>query len=526
MNPLLEARRIRKSFSAVPALDGVSLELQRGEVHAVVGENGAGKSTLMKILAGILQPDAGELYLEGKPVVFRNPHEALKNGVCMIHQELLPFPDLTVAENILIGREPASRFIGWIDRKSMHREAEQLLSRLRVNVRPSCRMGGLRLAEMQGVEIAKALGHEARVIIMDEPTSALTEQETESLFELIRDLRQRQVTVVYISHRLDEVFRLADRVTVLRDGHRIGTHVTSNVDASQLVTLMAGRDLQLQIFGAPTSNRIGTFEVEPSPDSDAEPPAPEQRGGNMRSRTNEALLSVEGLTRHGRFRNISFQVRAGEILGLAGMMGAGRTDILNAIYGLAPADVGEIRVRNRAVSIKQPRDAIQAGISLVSEDRKVYGIIPKLPVTPNITLSALDTCCRGLWLQKRAETRVAAEQIQALRIKVSGPSQTVDHLSGGNQQKVVLARALLTKPEILLLDEPTRGIDVGAKAEVHVLVRNLANEGKAVVLVSSELPELLALSDRVLVLREGIVTAELDPRQTTQAELLRFAIPT
>jgi inositol transport system ATP-binding protein len=494
MDWLLDARELGKSFSGVRVLNGISFTLRAGEVHAVVGENGAGKSTLMKLLAGLEEPDSGEIRVKGRLAAFRGPHDALRSGIAMIHQELLPFLNLTVAENIFMGPALAPRLLGWVDHRELCRRAALLLSRLAVPVRPEQRMGDLRVAEMQAVEIAKALAHEAEVIIMDEPTSALSGREAEALFRTIADLQQRGIALVYISHKLAEVFQLAHRVTVLRDGCQLGTHPINELTPDRLIALMVGRKLD------PVSSPKAAIH---------EPP----------------LLSVHGLGKQGRFHDVSFQVRPGEILGLGGLMGAGRTDVANAIYGLAPAETGEIRVNGRPVRIARPSDALRCGIGLVSEDRKIFGLIPAFGVRRNTTLAALRRWCRAGFVNRRAERRVAEEQVRRLAIKAQDLEQPVVRLSGGNQQKVVLARALLAEPRVLLLDEPTRGIDIAAKAEVHALVRELACAGKAIVLVSSELPELLALSDRILVLRQGEIAGEVDPRQTTPEDVLRLAMP-
>jgi inositol transport system ATP-binding protein len=494
MDDLLEARRVSKSFSGVPVLKEVSFGLARGEVHAVLGENGAGKSTLMKLLAGLETPDSGEIRWHGRPINFRGPHDALRSGIAMIHQELLPFLDLSVAENVFMGEALAPRLLGRVHRNRLHEETDRLLKQLSVSLSPGQSMRELQVAEMQAVEIAKALAHRAEVIIMDEPTSALSEREAQALFRIIGDLRTRQMSVIYISHKLSEIFALANRVTVLRDGGAIGTYSVGALTSEALIALMVGRELD---------DRFHKQVAQPG----------------------EPLLSVQGLSRQGRFGDVSFQVRAGEIVGMGGLMGAGRTDVVNAIYGLAPADSGEIRRRDRPVGIKHPRDALRAGIGLVSEDRKRYGFVPTLGVRKNMTLAALERWCWSGWIHQRSETQAADDQIRQLGIKAGHVDQLVDRLSGGNQQKTVLARTLLAGPEVLLLDEPTRGIDVGAKAEVHRLIRELAAEGKAVVLVSSELPELLALSDRILVMCQGKITAELECGRTTPEEVLRFAIP-
>ena len=479
-----------KSFPGVNALDGVSLDIVPGRVHALMGENGAGKSTLMKILIGLYAPDSGEILHGGRPIRIRNPHDALRRGIAMIHQELLPFRDLTVAENISMGREPTRWFPGWLDRPAMRREAARLLGRLGAAIDPGRRMRDLSVAEMQAVEIAKALAHDAGVIIMDEPTSAISGREVEALFGVIRDLRQRGVAVIYISHKMDEIFRIADTITVLRDGRHIVTRPAGELDEAGLIGLMVGREL---------------------------PARPAGRGTGA----GEVVLEVRGLARPGRFRDVSFALRRGEVLGLAGLMGAGRTEVVNAIYGMPPAAGGEILVAGRPVRITSPAAAIAAGIALVSEDRKEHGFVPRMSVKHNITLAGM----RSWLIDHRAEGRIADEQIRALGIRTSGRNQAVEELSGGNQQKVVIARALLTGPDILILDEPTRGIDIGAKAEVHGIIDRLARAGKAILLVSSELPELLSLSDRLLVMREGELAGELDPRRASQEQIMRLAMP-
>jgi inositol transport system ATP-binding protein len=407
----------------------------------------------------------------------------------MIHQELMPFRDLCVAENIGIGREPCRGFPGWIDRAAMRREAETLLAKLGIPIDPARRMGDLSVAEMQTVEIVKALAHEASVIIMDEPTTALSDREVTALFRVMDDLKKEGVAIIYISHKMDEIFRVADTITVMRDGRHIATRPAEMLDEPELIRLMVGRD--------PVTRAI-------------ESPAP-----------GEPALELRDLETPGKFRGVSFTLRQGEILGLAGLMGAGRSELAHAIYGLEPAEVGEIRVHGKATRIASPAAALAAGIALVGEDRKRHGFVPKMSVRENLTLSSMKT---GR-IDHRAERALADEQIRTFSIKVSSPDQAVEKLSGGNQQKVVIAKALLTNPKVLILDEPTRGIDIGAKGEIHALVTRLARSGMAVLLISSELPELLALSDRLLVMSEGELTAELDPATTSEEEILRHAMP-
>jgi inositol transport system ATP-binding protein len=492
---VLEVRNLSKSFPGVKALEAVRLAVRPATVHALMGENGAGKSTLMKTLAGIYPPDEGEILLDGRRVRIKNPHQALRLGIAMIHQELLPFPDLTVAENISMGREPTRWLPGWLDQPAIRRRAQELLGRLGVTLPATRKIRELSVAQVQTVEIAKALVHDARVIIMDEPTSAISQREVDALLAMIRDLRRQGVAIIYISHKMDEVFRIADTITVLRDGRHVATHPAAELDRDRLIALMVGRELL-------------------TTESPAATPAP-----------GLVALEVCGLTQPGKFRPVSFRVRRGEILGIAGLMGAGRTELASALVGLAPAASGEIRVNGRPVRIASPRNAIDHGLALVPEDRQKFGLVPGMSVKENLTLASLGPCCRGPWIDRRRENRVADQQIRALAIRTRDRDQRAGSLSGGTQQKIVVARALLTRPAILILDEPTRGIDIGAKQEIYAIIRRLAAEGTAVIMVSSELPEVLALSHRILVMREGQVTAELDPRRTTQEEILQYAMP-
>lgn len=493
----MEVKDLSKAFPGVRALSGVNFQIYGGEVHALMGENGAGKSTLMRIVAGLDRADSGKILLSGVEVEFRDPHSALKHGVAMIHQELLPFPDLSVAENVFIGCEPV-RGLGWVDRVTMERKAAELLGTLGLQVEAGRRMRDLSVAGMQTVEIARALVQQARVVIMDEPTSAVSDREVEALFGIIRRLKASGGAVIYISHKMDEIFRIADRITVLRDGRHIATRRSNEVTATELVQLMAGRELE--------SARSGAAAL-------------------VSGRLERPALSVKGLSQPGKFEGVSFDLFPGEILGIAGLMGAGRTEVLNAIYGMPPAAGGEILLGGEPVRIRSPREAIRQGIALVSEDRKQYGLVSKMSVKDNLTLSCLKRCSRGWFIDGGREGEIAAEQVKAFGIKSSGPAQLVKWLSGGNQQKVVLARALLHEPGILLLDEPTRGVDVGAKAEVHAIIGRLAQAGKAVLVVSSELPELLSMCDRVLVMRQGKIVAEVDARRTSQPEILAHAMP-
>ncbi len=490
---MLSVRELTKTFGGLPALQDVTVEFRPGEVHALMGENGAGKSTLMKILAGLQPADGGAIALRGKTVRFASPQDALAQGIAMVHQELMPIPDLDVAENLLLGLEPINA-LGWVDRAELHREAAEWLRKLDCGLDTRQPMRRLSVAQGQVVEIAKALARQTDVLLLDEPTAALSDHEVTALFKAIDVLRRRGVAIVYTTHKMDEVFRLADRVTVLRDGRLVRTAAAAELTPDALITHMVGRELA-QVF----------------------PPVVGEPG--------DVVLEVAGLTREPAYRNISFTLRRGEVLGLAGLMGAGRTEIAEALFGLRPAHTGEIRLHGRPVRITSPRDALAAGIGMVTEDRKGLGILPAMSVRSNLTLAALDRFAGLAGLDAAHEARTADEQIRAFAIKTSGREQPISQLSGGNQQKVLLARTLLTSPDLVILDEPTRGIDIGAKAEIYALIGRLAAQGKAVLLISSELPEVLSLTHRLLVLRQGELTAELDPRRATQEEILRYAIP-
>ncbi|HKE24189.1 MAG TPA: sugar ABC transporter ATP-binding protein [Bryobacteraceae bacterium] len=479
-DPVLEVIDISKSFWGIQALRGVSLNVHAGEIHAVTGENGAGKSTLMKIVAGQERADTGRLHFRGR-------------AIAMIHQELLPFPELSVAENIFMGQEPTRWLPGWVDKAARDRQAREVLAQLGVNIDPRRAMRELTVAEKQSVEIAKALARRADLLIMDEPTSALSEREAELLLRIIFDLKRRGVAILYISHRMPEIFRLADTITVMRDGRLVATRPAAELDADRLIPLMVGRAL------GPASRTPGAH--------------------------GEIVLEARGLGRPPRFHDVSFSLRRGEVLGLAGLMGAGRTDIGAAIFGLAPATAGTILVHGRAVGVRSPAAAFAHGIAMVTEDRTEFGFVPDMSVKENVTLSSLGRFSLGPFIRRRVEARAADEQMIRFDVRAAGRGQPVKSLSGGNQQKVAIARALLADPEILILDEPTRGIDVGAKAEIHGLIAGLARAGKAILLISSEMEEVLALSDRVLVMREGCVAAELVPAATSPDEILRYAMP-
>ena len=489
--PLLEARSLTKSFPGVRALKGVSLTVERGEVLAVIGENGAGKSTLMKILAGVQTADSGEILLDGQPVALRSVHDALASGIALIHQELNLADNLDVAANIFLGREP--RRFGLIDTARTHREAKQFLDAVGLDVRPDTLVSTLAIGQQQLVEIAKALSTNARVLIMDEPTSSLSAREAENLFKVIRDLRTRGVSIVYISHRLGEVKRLADRVTVLRDGENSGGLAREEINHAAMVKLMVGRDLS-QFY----------------------PHAPHQPG--------EVALQVDRLRTPAHPRHeVSFTVRAGEIVGLAGLVGAGRTEVLLSLFGVTPALGGTIRVGGKEVSPASPQEAIEAGLALVPEDRKKQGVVLEMPVRENVSLASLRRDQRNGFLNHRRETELSTEMIGAMRIKTPSDRQVVQFLSGGNQQKVVLGKWLAIQPRVLFLDEPTRGIDVGAKQEIYRLMEELARKGVAILFVSSEMEEILGMSDRVLVMHEGRLTGELQRNELSEEAVMQLA---
>lgn len=488
---VLQVKNLSKSFAGIKALEEVQLELHKGEVHALMGENGAGKSTLMNILMGLLSADAGEIIFEGETLIHSNVSQSLKKGISMIHQELLVVPELTVAQNIFLGQEQKKSF--WVNDSSINQKAQALLDRIGVNINAKTKIKNISVAEMQMVEIAKALSNNAKIIIMDEPTSAISDKEVATLFQIINDLKAKGVAIVYISHKMDEIFEIADRITVLRDGKYIGTKKASELDRNSLIKMMVGREIE-NIF-----------------------PQSELNYGN------EALL-VKNLTKIGQFENINFEVKTGEILGISGLMGAGRTEIARVIYGLDKPTSGDVLINGQSVKIKSPKDAISAKIGYVSEDRKGLGFIPTMSVKQNISLTSLPKYSNGWFVKDNAENDIALQMIQNLQIKVADANQKVVNLSGGNQQKVVIAKVLLASPEILILDEPTRGIDVGAKFEIYKLIRELASKGIAIILISSELPEILGLSDRVLVISKGKQTAILLKSEATQESIMHFAM--
>lgn len=487
---ILRVRNLSKSFLGVKALDSVQLNLRKGEVHALMGENGAGKSTFMKILMGLLAPDAGEIVLEGEVLKNTNVHDTLKKGISMIHQEILVVPELTVAQNIFLGRETAR----WLNDKEINQQSEALLTQMGLKINPKAKMKHLSVAEMQMVEIAKAISNNAKVIIMDEPTSAISDKEVTTLFSIIRDLKNKGVAIIYISHKMDEIYEIADTITVLRDGQYIGTQNVTDLDRKALIAMMVGREIETLYPESLTAK------------------------GN-------AVLSVQNLSRQGKFKDISFDVHKGEVLGIAGLMGAGRTEIARAIYGLDNYDSGEILIEGQKASINSPHDAIKNGIGYVSEDRKGWGFIPAMSVKHNISLTNLPNHAnRGGWVQVKSETTSAEKMVNDLKIKTASIDQQVSYLSGGNQQKVVIGRVLSASPKIVILDEPTRGVDVGAKYEIYKLVNQLKINGIAVIMISSELPEILGMSDRILVLSKGKQTALLSKQEASQEKIMHYAV--
>ena len=491
--PLLEVQGISKSFPGVKALQDVQFRLDAGEVLVLVGENGAGKSTLMKILSGIYQKDAGTIRIDGREVEIAGPAEAKRLGISIIHQEMNLMPDLTVAQNIFLGREP--RRGPMLDEKALNRSTARLLADLGIPLDPRRRVSDLTVAAQQMVEIAKALSVDARVLIMDEPTSALTDTEVETLFGLIDSLRAAGTGIVYISHRMEELRRLADRVTVLRDGQYIGSLERSEIDVPTIIEMMVGRTLE-------TSTR---------------PELPE-------TAAHEVVLRVEGLSTRSLLRDVGFELRRGEILGFAGLMGAGRTETARAVIGADRAVSGTVEVRGEPVRIRQPADAVRHGIGYLSEDRKILGLMLEQSVTSNTIAASYDRFA-GLFgiVDDRRARRVAAQYVEELRTRTPSVDQPVKLLSGGNQQKVVLAKWLVRDCEILIVDEPTRGIDVGAKEEIYRLLQRLAAEGKSIIVISSELPEVLRLSHRIVVMANGRVQGTLDSAEATQNSIMELA---
>ena len=493
---VLRMEGITKAFPGVQALDDVDFEARSGEVVALVGENGAGKSTLMKILCGAYSKDAGRIFLEGKKVEIKSPHHAQELGIAIIYQEFNLAPNQSAAANIFLGREPLQtglgQCLGLVDRRRMEEEAQEYLTQVGAGVSPSERIRRLSVAEQQMVEIAKALAVESRIIVMDEPTSALGEDEVETLFQIIRTLKEQGLPVIFITHRLEEVMEIADRVIVLRDGHRVGSMPIEETTPDRIIQMMVGRKLTEMFY---------------KEEADIGPP----------------LLEVKGLTRRGVVEDVSFTLRQGEILGVAGLVGAGRTEMARLIFGADRKDAGELYLDGERVEIRSPVTAVLSGIGLVPEDRNAEGLVLNLSVLRNIVLPTLRDHTRAGLVDKRATRETASTYVDKLTIRTPNLQQKTKYLSGGNQQKVVVAKWLASQPRVLIMDEPTRGIDVGAKTEVHALMSELAQMDLGVIMISSELPEILGMSDRILVMCEGRVTAILDREEATQEIIMAYA---
>jgi inositol transport system ATP-binding protein len=491
-SPLLEIEGVVKAFPGVVALDNVAFRLQAGTVHALMGENGAGKSTLMKIIAGIYVPDSGELKVKGRPLKLSGPLDALNNGIAMIHQELNLMPFMTVAENIWIRREPTNRF-GFVDHAELRRKTQELFNRLAIDIDPEAEVRGLSIANRQMVEIAKAVSFDSDVLIMDEPTSALTDKEVAHLFRIIRQLREAGKGIVYITHKMNELFEIADEVSVFRDGKYIATKKSSEVTRDDIIRMMVGREIT-QMFPK---------EIVP---------------------IGEVVLSVKDLGVEGIFRGVTFDLRAGEILGLAGLVGSGRSNVAEALFGVVPATSGSIAIEGIEVRVDTPAQAMKYGMALLTEDRKDTGCFLILDILANMESAVLSQHYVKFGFVQQERLRSDCEEMgRKLRVKTPSLDEIIQNLSGGNQQKVLIARWLLTKPKILILDEPTRGIDVGAKAEIHRLVTQLAGQGVAVLMISSEMPEVLGMSDRVMVMHEGRMTGIVERKDADQVRIMELA---
>jgi len=492
---LLEMRNIRKTFPGVIALDNVQLTLRKGRVVALMGENGAGKSTLMKVIFGIYQRDEGTICYKGEEVHFTKAKEALEAGISMIHQELSPILHRNIAENIWLGREPVKGPLRLIDHKKMFQDTQSLLDELELDLSPQTLMSELSVAMMQMVEIAKAISYNSEIIIMDEPTSALTDKEVDHLFNIIEKLKTEGCAIVYISHKMDEIFRICDDITVFRDGTYVGEREAQHTDNEELVQMMVGRDLG-DVFPPPTA-----------------------KPGKKR-------LEVSRLSVNGVIDDISFDLHEGEVLGIAGLVGAGRTELIEALFGVRKLDSGEIKVNNRLVNIHSPQDAIKQKMAFLTEDRRQSGLYLMLDIFSNTSIAHLDAYRNKVVnvLDVRKMNRDSEKQCETLKVKTPHMYEAIDNLSGGNQQKVLLARWMLTKPDILFLDEPTRGIDIGAKSEIYKLIRLLTGMGKSIVMISSELPEVLGMSDRILVMHEGTLKGTLDSKDASQEKVMSMAL--
>ncbi len=495
---ILAMNHISKSFPGVKALDDVSFHVRRGTVHALMGENGAGKSTLMKCLFGIYSLDAGEILFDGKPVHFHNPKDALNAGISMIHQELQPIPYRSIAENLWVGRYPTKKILGLfsvIDHKLMRTKSLELLKKVHLKVNPNTALKELSVSQIQSIEIAKAISYESKVIIMDEPTSSLTLQEVEQLFEIINNLRNLGVSIIYISHKMEEILRISDEVTIMRDGKYIGTWAAKELTMDKIIKNMVGRELT-NLY-PPKNNVPGDISLQ------------------VKDFTS---------TNHRSFKNISFEARKGEILGIGGLVGAQRTELVEGIFGLRGVEKGEISLHGHKLNIKSPRDAIAKGIALVTEDRRGNGIFGVLSVRDNVAVASLsDFVDFHFKLNNHKLNKLAEQNIKKLRIKTPNTKTRISSLSGGNQQKVIISRWLAVEPDVFILDEPTRGIDVGAKYEIYSIMMDLAQQGKTIIMISSEMPELLGVSDRIMVMCEGRLSGILDKEEANQEKIMELA---
>ncbi len=489
---ILEMVDISKAFPGVQALNHAGIKVQKGSVHALMGENGAGKSTLMKILGGLHQADSGKIILKGQEISITSPRHSLDHKIAMIHQELTSIPHMTVAENIYLGREPVAGKL-LVKGKELNDRTAQLLKDLEIPISPKTRMVDLSIAQMQLIEIAKAISYDSEIIIMDEPTSAITEREVEHLYKMIRSLTKKGVSIIYISHKLNEIFDIANEVTVMRDGEFVGHKMIEDLTRKDIVTMMVGREL---------THLFPKIDVE----------------------IGETILEIKNLSRAGKFRNVSFALHKGEILGLSGLMGAGRTEVMETLFGLAPADEGEIFIRGQKVNIRNPAEAKKNGLAFITEDRKLTGLFLPHSVKDNTIAASLDQFkVFGIFMKEKSINGICEDYKTKLRIKTPSIEQKVKNLSGGNQQKVLLAKWLLTDADIIILDEPTRGIDVGAKSEIHALMGELVKSGKSVIMISSELPEVMGMSDRIIVMHEGHITGEVARKDATQDVIMSFA---
>ena len=491
MSVLLEMRGIRKSFYGNEVLHSVDLTLEAGTVLALMGENGAGKSTMMNILVGIHKRDGGTIRIDGQEVNIESPHDAQKLGIAMIHQELSSGVEMSVAENIYLGREPVKN--GFIDYRKMYKDTEELLKNLNINLNPKTKMGKLRVADQQLVEIAKAVSQNARILIMDEPTSSITDREVENLYGIIRDLKMRKTGIIYISHKMEEVYTITDQITVLRDGASIATWNTKEATNDMVVKAMVGREL---------TEQYPKRKVE----------------------IGDTILELKNFTQEGVFENISFKLRRGEILGLVGLVGAGRTETMQALFGITKPDSGEVYLKGQKVEFKKPVDAIKNGLAYVTEDRKGEGLVLPMSIAHKITLPSMKELSRKIFIKQKEEKDRVGKEITDLKVKTTSPNLAVKNLSGGNQQKVVLAKWMLKNPDVIIFDEPTRGIDVGAKAEIYKLMNEFVAEGKAIIMISSELPEAMGMSDRILVLSNHKMSGELSKNEFNQKSLMKLAM--